>query len=217
MEPNPALMEEYDKGINAIEKKDYQRAIVHFTNALNISDRNGLFNLHRGECYFKMNNYVAAKNDFEKGIQKLKSFLYQTRGTYDTKTRDSFICQIIEGLVYLGLIENKEEHLPEALTYYTEAIAFYYQMVYYEVLPAHLRVSEIFMKRGQVLAKANLIEKSMKDMGYAMAEASGESKDKIVTIARMSGHWEIIDKTCRMFSQIHPPDRWEYIKTAIRD
>jgi len=54
-------------------------------------------------------------------------------------------------------------------------------------------------------------------MGYAMAEASGESKDKIVTIARMSGHWEIIDKAYRTFSQIHPPDRWEYIKTAIRD
>ncbi len=141
----------------------------------------------------------------------IKSFVRENRGL-DSRTLDTVITQIIQALVLCGTIAREEKRFRDAFNDYTEAIGFNYQMLYHEVLPPDLKVSQLFMRRAQLQALLYRMPQAYRDMGYAIAEASGTEENEIIRMAQLTGQWDEIEQACKTFSKVHPPDRWEYIK-----
>ena len=214
LENDPFKIEQFEKGIEAIQNGDPRKAIRHLTTAITIEDNNAILYLHRGSCHKDLNNYLLARHDLEKGIQMIKVFMRENRDV-GVETQDACMLQIIQALVMLAHMAKDEQRYSDAFNDYTEAIGFNYLMIHEDDLPAELKKCNLFMRRSQIQAFLNRMTQASKDMGYALAEASGTSKNAILQIAQKTGRWNEIEVAYNTFSKIFPPDRWDYIRRNI--
>lgn len=108
------LQKELDLGARYLEDMDYEQAVIHFNNAIDIDDRNDEAYLGRGDAYLGLGEYPQAEEDYttvlqldEGNLDAYVGLAYSQSGQGDKDEAHKTVDDAVEE----GLPENKADEI----------------------------------------------------------------------------------------------------------
>jgi tetratricopeptide (TPR) repeat protein len=158
------MNQHFEKAVKAYKEKDFEKAVEHFSNAIEISPNDAEIHYQRGITYFHLNKLSLALVDFDKAAEldpenpyrySSRAYIRDACGDTEGAYKDYQVAIKLDpddAIAHnnLGLIEEKLGYQADAKKRYTKADKLAEKFDYFPGQKQHDNFTDKFVKMGEL-------------------------------------------------------------------